>query len=90
MTALLLYFYWHRLGGIVSPSRCEREFIMVDELNDHAHYRRFSKRYRSKRRLVRTIWAFTGAILLLCPVPPLIGGAIVFSTCLSFAILDES
>ncbi|MBM6550335.1 hypothetical protein [Marinomonas ostreistagni] len=90
MASLLLYFYWHSSLQRILPDWQQKEFVFLDRLESHAHYRRISKRYRAKKRLVRSLWTATGGILVLFPTPPIWGGAVLFSTCLSFAILDES
>lgn len=72
------------------PSWYQRDFFDDKKLSKHAHFRRFGGRYRAKRRLVRTLWTGTGFLMLAFPSPPLLVGGLLFSTCLSFAILDES
>lgn len=86
----LLSFYAQRLYEMIALSWRKPEFLYQEHLTSHAHYRRLSPRYLAKKRLVKAGWTIAVALLLLFPVPPLIGGTLLFGTCLSFAILDET
>ncbi len=44
---------------------------------------------RSRRALVRDIWIFSGLFMLWLAQPPLMMAVALFSTCLSFCVLDE-
>ncbi|WP_020679903.1 hypothetical protein [Marinobacterium rhizophilum] len=45
---------------------------------------------RSRLGLVRNIWILSGFFMLWLAQPPLIMAVALFSTCLSFCVLDES
>lgn len=45
---------------------------------------------RSRRALVRDIWILSGLFMLWLAQPPLMMAVALFSTCLSFCVLDES
>ena len=72
------------------PSWYQPAFLDEEHAKKHAHFRRATRAYRKKRRLVRNLWTGTGVFMIVFPTPPLLIGAMLFSTCLSFAILDES
>ena len=44
---------------------------------------------RSRRALVRDIWILSGCFMLVLAQPPLMMAVALFSTCLSFCVLDE-
>ncbi|GGO81103.1 hypothetical protein GCM10011348_19380 [Marinobacterium nitratireducens] len=44
---------------------------------------------RSRRALVRDIWILSGLFMLWLAQPPLMMAVALFSTCLSFCVLDE-
>lgn len=90
MTKALIEFYAHILLLTLMPSWYQRDFLDVSSLSKHAHYRRHTRHYKAKRKLVRSLWTGTGALMLAFPTPPIVVGGLLFSTCLSFAILDES
>ncbi len=44
---------------------------------------------RSRRAMVRDIWILSGLFMLWLAQPPLMMAVALFSTCLSFCVLDE-
>ncbi len=56
----------------------------------HCHGRRLTKTYQKKQGLVKNIWIGSGMLMLLIPVPPFFIAAMLFTTFLSFVILDET
>ncbi len=55
----------------------------------HPSLRRWTRRYRVKRRLVRDLWLVAGALMLL--LPPVAQLALALpTTFLAFVILDET
>ncbi len=55
----------------------------------HPHWRRTTAVYRRKRRIVRDVWIGSGLAMLLLPLKALVP-LLLFTTFLSFAILDET
>jgi hypothetical protein len=45
---------------------------------------------QSRLKLVRDIWILSGLFMLWLAQPPLMMAVALFSTCLSFSVLDES
>lgn len=90
MAQIYLSFYAKLVLLKLMPAWYQKDFLDERKATKHAHYRRFSRKYRARRKLVRTLWTGTGCLMLLFPTPPIVVGAVIFSTCLSFAILDES
>ena len=90
MIICLIMFYVHLSISRIMPSWYQKDFFDPSSESKHAHFRRFSGRYKAKRRLVKTLWTGTGFLMLIFPTPPILVGGVLFSTCLSFAILDES
>lgn len=58
------------------------------ELERHPSWRRYTRRYRRKRELVKTVWIVSGLLMIGLPAaaPVLALG----TTFVSFMILDES
>lgn len=54
----------------------------------HPNYRRYTRRYRKKQRIVRDIWIVSGALMLWVPLSFLLVLALA-TTFLAFMILDE-
>lgn len=55
----------------------------------HPSLRRWTRRYRAKRRLVRDLWLLVGVLMLL--LPPVAQLALALPTAfLAFVILDET
>lgn len=90
MMKALIEFHFYLALITLMPTWYQRDCIEEERLSKHAHYRRQSEHYQAKRKLVRALWTGTGALMLIFPTPPLMVGGLLFSTCLSFAILDES
>ncbi|WP_143821178.1 hypothetical protein [Motiliproteus sp. MSK22-1] len=53
-------------------------------------HRTLSKRYREKKKIVRNIWIAAGFLMVSFPLPSFIVTLGLFTTFLSFTILDES
>ncbi|MFD1383593.1 hypothetical protein ACFQ45_09455 [Rhodanobacter aciditrophus] len=85
-----LTFYGQLIAAAFMPGWYQKEFIDTKHATHHAHYRRTTEKYRGRRKIVRTLWTGTGILVLAFPTPPIMVGALLFSTCLSFAILDET
>lgn len=65
------------------PSATERE------KKDHPSWRRYTRKYRLKRKIVRDVWIVSGVLMIGAPL----GAVIVLAlgtTFLSFMILDET
>jgi hypothetical protein len=56
----------------------------------HPHRRRYTKRYRRKVDMVKSLWIGSGLIMLLCNSLALILGLALATTFLSFVVLDET
>lgn len=56
----------------------------------HFHRRRLTRRYRAKQRIVKNVWIVAGCIMLCLPSLALILAGALFTTILSFLILDET
>ncbi len=56
----------------------------------HPRRRRHSARYRAKKKVVRGIWIATSILMLAYPLVPFIVTLGLFTTFLSFTILDET
>ncbi len=83
----LLFFYWTLFSRFTwKPAWMEVE----NPEARHFHRRRFTQRYRQRQKLVERIWLFAALLLFFFPSPPLAVAGILFSTFLSFCILDES
>jgi hypothetical protein len=54
----------------------------------HPSYRRYTRRYRKKQRIVRDIWIVSGTLMLWVPLSFLLVLAMA-TTFLAFMILDE-
>jgi hypothetical protein len=57
---------------------------------EHFHRRRFTPRYRAKKRLVRDLWIGAGCVMLINPVLPFILATGLATTFTAFVILDET
>lgn len=57
---------------------------------DHPHRRRFTRRYRRKKAIVKNIWIFSAALMLLNATPATMMALGLGTTFLSFVILDET
>lgn len=56
----------------------------------HSHGRRFTRRYRKKREIVKSVWIGSGLVMLAFPALPLIAALSLLTTFVSFLILDET
>ncbi len=75
---LILLLYW--------PELYERR--QPDE--NHPYRRLFTPRYLARKKIVRGIWIATGSMMLIFPQLPFVITLGLFTTFLSFSILDES
>ncbi|NIB41161.1 hypothetical protein HBA55_16275 [Pseudomaricurvus alkylphenolicus] len=57
---------------------------------EHFHRRRFTHKYREKQRIVRSVWFSAGVVMLAFPQPHVVIALLLFTTFLSFCILDET
>jgi hypothetical protein len=57
---------------------------------NHCHGRRFTRAYRKKQEMVKSLWICSGLTMLIVPVMPYVASAALFTTFLSFVILDET
>ncbi|MEH6625359.1 MAG: hypothetical protein V7739_02865 [Motiliproteus sp.] len=73
-----LLLYW--------PERYER--CQPDE--NHAYRRLFTKAYKAKKQIVKGLWIATGLLMIAYPLLPFMVTLGLFTTFLSFSILDES
>jgi hypothetical protein len=55
----------------------------------HASWRRYTRKYRNKRRIVRDMWILVGAAMINAPFGVVLGLGLL-SVLVSFAILDET
>ncbi len=55
----------------------------------HPSWRRYTSKYRRKRRVVRDLWLYSGVLMVVVPFPLLLVMALG-TTLLSFVILDET
>ncbi|MCW8885834.1 MAG: hypothetical protein OQK12_11350 [Motiliproteus sp.] len=56
----------------------------------HPQGRMTTKRYLAKKQVVKSLWIATGTLMLIYPIVPFIVTLGLFTTFLSFTILDES
>ena len=56
----------------------------------HPYQRMLTKSYLEKKKIVRSIWIAAGLLMVGFPLPPFIVTLALFTTFLSFTILDES
>lgn len=57
---------------------------------DHPSRRRYTGKYRAKRRIVKSLWLGAGCVMLLNPVVPFLAVVGLSTTFLAFVILDET
>ncbi len=57
---------------------------------NHPHRRRYTRRYRRKLGLVKSLWIGSGLLMLLCNSLALVFGLALATTFLSFCVLDET
>jgi hypothetical protein len=65
---------------------------MQDRTPDENHfYRRFfTKKHRAKRSKAKLLWIGVLLLILMFPYPPLIVSMLLFTTFLTFSMMDES
>jgi len=65
---------------------------MQDRTPDEKHfYRRFfTKKHRAKRSKAKLLWIGMLSLMLLFPYPPLIVTMFLFTTFLTFSLMDET
>ena len=86
MLWMLLRFYCTLLVRSFLPQ--ENEIALPDE-ND-SHLRRYSRAYRIKRTWVKNLWIGASLLMICFPLLPFVLGLGLFTSFLSFAILDET
>ncbi|MAY41648.1 MAG: hypothetical protein CMI05_04940 [Oceanospirillaceae bacterium] len=57
---------------------------------DHFYRRFFTAKHKAKRSIAKLIWIAALLLLLFFPYPPLIVSLLLFTTFISFSLLDES
>ena len=58
--------------------------------HDHFHRRRFTRKYQQKQRIVRSLWFSVLLVMLAFPILWFVIAAAMFTTFVSFTILDET
>ena len=56
----------------------------------HCHGRRLTKTYKKKQNIVKSVWIASGILMLVNPVLPFLVATTLFTTFVSFVILDET
>jgi len=56
----------------------------------HCHGRRYTLKYRRKKGIVKSLWIVSGLSMLVIPILPFMAALGLFTTFLSFVILDET
>jgi len=81
--------YRHLLGFFIS---LWSPVWMQDQTPDETHfYRRvFTKKHRVKRSKAKLLWIGMLLLMLFFPYPPLIVSLLLFTTFLTFSLMDES
>ncbi len=59
------------------------------DMEKHVSWRRHTRKYKKKKSLVKNIWLASGLVMLALPLQLLIA-LLLFTTFLSFTILDET
>lgn len=87
MILALIEFYW----GLYRQWSWQPDWLASkDPDSQHFHRRRYTKKYRSKLRVVRSLWFTVSLLVLAFPVMHFAVFATLFTTFLSFCILDET
>ncbi len=86
MLWMLLRFYCTLMVRSFLPQ--ESEIALPNE--DDSHLRRYSRKYKVKRNWVKNIWIGSSLLMICFPLLPFILGLGLFTSFLSFAILDET
>lgn len=87
MLIKLMQFYWKLMHQVVwQPS------WLLSKIPDrrHFHRRRFTENYQKKRRVVRSLWFSAALMMLAFPFAHLVVVIALFTTFISFSILDET
>lgn len=71
---------------LLKPAWMQRK----DPDEEHFYRRTFTKRYQAKLRLVKNLWIVSGLLMLAFPLLPFIASLGLFTTFISFSILDET
>jgi len=66
----------------------ESEIALPDEEDDHL--RRYSRRYQVKKGWVKNLWIGASLLMICFPLLPVVLALGLFTSFLSFAILDET
>lgn len=56
----------------------------------HSHRRRYTAIYKRKQNIVKNIWISAGLVMLALPAIPLVVALALFTTFISFVVLDET
>ncbi len=57
---------------------------------DHFYRRLFTARHRAKRSRAKSLWILAFFLMLFFPYPPLMVALLLFTTFITFSLLDES
>lgn len=79
-------FLFHVVLSYLRPSSIQGEL----PIESHAHLRRQGKPYKRKQALVKNIWICSGVVMCAFPFPAFVTFSAIFTTFLSFCILDET
>jgi hypothetical protein len=82
----IIRFYWQQLLKQFLPQAvhdCSPDA-------NHPHRRRFTKGYHRRMSRVKNLWLVTLSSWLFIPLPPFWVASGLFTTLLSFAVLDET
>lgn len=82
----IVRFYCHLLLSYLRPSTIQGEL----PIEGHAHLRRQGRPYKRKQALVKNIWICSGLVMCAFPFPAFVTFGAIFTTFLSFCILDET
>ncbi|WP_295802398.1 hypothetical protein [uncultured Microbulbifer sp.] len=66
----------------------ESEIVVPNEEDDHL--RRYSRRYQVKKGWVKNLWIGSSLLMICFPLLPFVLAVGLFTSLLSFAILDET
>ncbi|WP_444930895.1 hypothetical protein ACJJIF_03680 [Microbulbifer sp. SSSA002] len=86
MLFAFIRFYCSKAVGFFLPPVCE---IVIPSAQD-SHTRRYTYAYQQKKGWVKKFWLVSITLMLCFPILPFVLTLAIFTTFLSFAILDES
>jgi hypothetical protein len=66
------------------------EYLSTEPDETHPHRRRFTRRYRRKKAIAKTIWIGCGLVMLTHPVVPFVALVSLVGTFSAFVVLDET